>query len=221
MIRPTTLERYDANAAESTVITQGGYQTTFIEYDDDEDEWACCGNAPGCNGTVTSTTFTAVSPEQWSRADSSDISGSSSTSSQTSTSAPASQGTVASSTVSIATSQTVSTLSATSSASSSSVEQEGISSGSSGLGTGAKAGIGVACAVAGLALIAAVVALVLWRKSTRRKRAQATSLEMKKEEGRLSAPPPYPPPVEAGGETMKFEMPAQRTPAHELPSSGM
>ena len=91
------------------------------------------------------------------------------------------------------------------------------SSDNGGLSTGAKAGIGVAVAAAGICSIVAIVALVLWRRAVAQKR-QRENQTVVPEEPKVP-PPPYPP-VEVSGEAVRTELDVG--PAHdtELPAEG-
>ena len=115
---------------------KAGDAETWIQYNNTEELWHCCGNN-GCTGIPTSETFQAVAPSQWSALPSTSIAQSSSTTSST---------------------YTPTTTNPSSSPSPSSTGNEGLS-------IGAKAGIGATAAIAGVAIILATVFLGLWRKA--------------------------------------------------------
>ncbi|KAK0926454.1 hypothetical protein LTR48_003283 [Friedmanniomyces endolithicus] len=132
----------------------GDYQT-WIFYNATASKWQCCGNS-AC-GIVTSTEqFQAITPIQWTAVPS------------VQTSSSAASGT-ASPLIpsSVSSTSNASTSASTSSIVSSNSNNSSNNSGSS-LSTGAQAGIGVACAAAGIGILAA---LLLWisrsRKSAR------------------------------------------------------
>ncbi|KAK3726020.1 hypothetical protein LTR37_000168 [Vermiconidia calcicola] len=183
------------------------YTSSFIEYNDVTEEWACCGNG-GCKGSVTNNTFKAVSPEEWTVISSAGSSSSAtlSTSSSTSSNAAATPKTTGSPQPSGA---NANSLTPSSSPSPTAQHNSGLSTGAnqnssttsispsseaqshSGLSTDAKAGIGVAIGVGALALIAATIAIVM----IRRKKKTAAN----KSWGNEKTLPPYP-----------FEMSTQR-----------
>ncbi|KAF2716044.1 hypothetical protein K431DRAFT_308099 [Polychaeton citri CBS 116435] len=113
-----------------------GDSQTWIQYNYTQQLWHCCGDA-GCTGTPTSETFQGVPPASWSAVPSTAI--------------PFGDAQESGATTSLV------TVTATPSSSA--------SSGSS-LSTGAIAGIAVLAVLLGIALIAALTFLILWRKKT-------------------------------------------------------
>lgn len=114
---------------------------TWIQYNQTADLWHCCGDS-GCDGTVTSETFKAVAPVSWTAVASTQSATASKTASSTST--------------------RTATASATTAAGGKGNKHKNDKD--SGLSTGAIAGIVVACGVAGVTLIVAIVIWLLWRR---------------------------------------------------------
>ncbi|WPG99202.1 Hypothetical protein R9X50_00201300 [Acrodontium crateriforme] len=134
-----------------------GDSQTWVKWNVSEKLWHCCGDNGCLGGAVTPTTFTGISPQNWSALPKDQIVTSSSSSSSATTPATA----TATPTTSVS-----QTPSATASPSTS-------PSSGAGLSSGAVAGIGVACGVAGLALIAGVVFLFI--RNRRKNRAAAAT----------------------------------------------
>ncbi|KAK4543676.1 hypothetical protein LTR36_005321 [Oleoguttula mirabilis] len=120
---------------------------TYIEYDQTDGVWQCCGNSGCGNGVTSDETFTAIAQSDWTALPLS----------QTSTAAAT---TTLSTTSSSVSSITSSGITATSTPTSSSTGRAG----TGGLSTGVQAGIGVACGIAGLSIVAAITFWVLWRR---------------------------------------------------------
>lgn len=112
--------------------------TTYITYNYTEELWHCCGDR-GCTGTPTDETFQAAAPSLWTAVPSARISSSAA-------SAPA-------------------LTSPTNPTQTSSTADQSNQSTEPGLSTAAKAGIGVAAAIAAVAIITSIIFFALWRRA--------------------------------------------------------
>ena len=184
------------------------YYETYIQWNYTLDVWECCGDN-GCNGTVTIDTFSALPPSQWSAIPTdaaTSLSQSSTLASQISTSGSTTMVTTASISSSTTASQTGSK-----------------SKGGGALTTGDKAGMGVAIGIAGIAFIAAVFAIALWRRERSRKISandSTTANTSTAMEDHNPPPPPYLPQLsEAGGDEVRTEL-AGDVQQTELPTEG-
>jgi hypothetical protein len=163
---------------------KAGDAQTWIQYNNTEELWHCCGSN-GCTGIPTPETFQAVAPSQWSALPSTSTAQSSSTTSITYT-------------------LTTTTPSSPSP----------LSAGNESLSIGAKAGIGATAAIAGVAMILAIVFLILWRKT--HSQHQGMTYEMA---GQQQHAPPQSRMYHGGFTKSRFSQPRHAPPPSEMASA--